>query len=200
MNWKPARCSEALTTTPPPRMLSHMGIYVRDVSRMVEFCTTLFKLRITDRGFGRRFNNELVFLSAHPEHHHQFVLASGCPADNPQSTVMQLSLKVSTIEELRHCQATAPEVGAINSFTLNHGAALSLYFADPEGNTIEVYFDTPYYVAQPSGDRLELNKTDAEIMGETLTTSSSDSTFMLAEDWRRRFAEAQAADASTASR
>jgi catechol 2,3-dioxygenase len=191
---------EALTTTTTSPMLSHMGIYVWDVSRMVEFYTTLFKLRITDRGFDSRFNNELVFLSAHPEHHDQLLLASGRPADNSQGTVMQLSFKVSTIEELGHCEAKAPEVGAINSFTLNHGTALSLYFADPEGNTVGVYFDTPYYVAQPRGDPLDLNKTDAEIMSETLTTCSSDPTFMLAEDWRRRFADAQAADASTASR
>jgi catechol 2,3-dioxygenase len=167
---------------------------------MVEFYTTLFKLRITDRGFGRRFKNELVFLSAHPDHHHQLVLASGRPADSSQSTVMQLSFKVSSIEELRRFRAKAPEAGATNLFTLNHGTALSLYFSDPEGNTVEVYFDTPYYVAQPRGDPLDLNKTDAEIMGETLTACSSDATFMPAEEWRRRFAQAQAADASTASR
>ena len=187
-----------MTTTTP--MLSHMGIYVRDVSKMVEFYTTLFKLRITDRGFGRRFKNELVFLSANPEHHHQLVLASGRPADSSQSTVMQLSFKVSNIEQLRDFQAKAPEFGATNLFTLNHGTALSLYFSDPEGNTVEVYFDTPYYVAQPRGDPLDLNKTDAEIMSETLTTCCSDPTFMLAEDWRRRFVEAQAADASAAAR
>lgn len=188
-----------MTTTTSP-MLSHMGIYVRDVSRMVEFYTTLFKLRITDRGFGHRFKNELVFLSAHPDHHHQLVLASGRPADCSQSTVMRLSFKVSTIEELRHCQAKALETGATDSFTLDHGTALSLYFADPEGNTVEVYVDTPYYVAQPRGHPLDLNKTDAEIMSETLAICSSDPTFMPAEDWRRRFAEAQATDASGASR
>jgi catechol 2,3-dioxygenase len=65
---------------------------------------------------------------------------------------------------------------------------------------VEVYFDTPYYVAQPRGDPLDLNKTDAEIMGETLTACSSDSTFMPAEEWRRRFAQAQAAEASAVSR
>ena len=104
------------------------------------------------------------------------------------------------LAELRDIQAEAPEFGATNLFALNHGNALSLYFADPEGNTVEVYFDTPYYVAQPRGDPLDLNKTDAEIMGETLTNCRADSTFMLAEDWRRRFAEAQVADASAVSR
>jgi catechol 2,3-dioxygenase len=188
-----------MTTATSP-MLSQMGIYVRDVSRMVEFYTTLCRFRITDRGFGRRFNNELVLLSAHPEHHHQLVLASGRPADSSQSAVMQLSFKVSTIEELGHCQAEAPEIGTTNLFTLNHGTALSLYFADPERNMVEVYFDAPYSVAPPRDGPLDLSKTEAEIMSETLTTCSSDPTFMLAEDWRRRFAEAQGADGSTASR
>jgi catechol 2,3-dioxygenase len=63
-----------------------------------------------------------------------------------------------------------------------------------------VYFDAPYSVAQPRGDPIDLSNTEAEIMSETLTTYSSNPTFMLAEDWRRRFAEAQGADGSTASR
>jgi len=183
-----------MTTATSP-MLSHVGIYVRDVTTMVAFYTTLFQLRITDRGFGRRFRNELVFLSAHPEHHHQLVLASGRPADGSPSTVMQLSFKVSTIEALRTFQSDAPKLGATGLFTLNHGTALSLYFSDPEGNTVEVYFDTPYYVAQPRGDPLDLSATDAQIMSETLATCSSDPTFMLAEDWRQRFAERHAAQA-----
>ena len=34
---------------------------------------------------------------------------------------------------------------------LCHGNALSFYFSDPEGNGMEIFFDTPWDVAQPQG-------------------------------------------------
>ena len=34
---------------------------------------------------------------------------------------------------------------------LSHGNTLSIYFNDPEGNGVEVFWDTPWHVAQPQG-------------------------------------------------
>jgi catechol 2,3-dioxygenase len=56
---------------------SHFGIFVTDLERMVRFYTRTFDLTITDRGVGRTFKSQLVFTSASPDQHHQFVLASG---------------------------------------------------------------------------------------------------------------------------
>jgi catechol-2,3-dioxygenase len=33
--------------------------------------------------------------------------------------------------------------------SVTHGNALSIYCRDPEGNRIEIYVDTPWYVSQP---------------------------------------------------
>ena len=176
-----------MSTSLPP-MLSHVGLFVRDMQRMSNFYMKLFGLRITDKGRGRTFQNDLVFLSAHPEHHHQLVLSSGRPADAGFSTVMQLSFKVRSIDDLRRISAAAPPLGASNLFALNHGNALSVYFSDPEGTTVEVYFDTPYYVAQPHGDPLDLSKTNEQILRETESTCRADPSFMTADEWRRQFA------------
>jgi hypothetical protein len=40
------------------------------------------------------------------------------------------------------------------------------HFLDPEGNTVEVYLDTPWYVPQPHGDPLGLEKSDSQIWAE----------------------------------
>lgn len=69
---------------------------------------------------------------------------------------------------------------------LNHGNALSIYFADPEGNTVEVYVDTPFYVAQPHGDPLDL-EVDAEILAETEAICRADPTFMPLDQWQAQF-------------
>lgn len=72
---------------------------------------------------------------------------------------------------------------------LNHGNALSIYFTDPEANTVEVYLDTPWYVAQPHGDPLDLDRPDEEIWADTRRVCESDPTFMPVEQWRQKFAQ-----------
>ena len=75
---------------------------------MVRFYSELFGLRVTDRGRGRRFNNDLVFMSADPEHHHQLVISSGRPHDATFSTIMQISFKADAIDDLRRVSTEAP--------------------------------------------------------------------------------------------
>ena len=167
--------------------LSHVGIFVRNMELMCNFYTTIFDLRITDKGRGRRFNNDLVFLSADPGQHHQLVLSSGRPVEATFSTVMQLAFKVERIEDLRRISRAAAAHGAQRIMPLNHGNALSVYMGDPEDNTLEIYLDTPYYVSQPHGDPLDLDKSDAELWAETEATCRADPSFMLVESWQKKF-------------
>ena len=67
---------------------------------------------------------------------------------------------------------------------LNHGNALSIYFADPEGNTIEVYLDTPWYVPQPLGYEIDLEKTEDELYRETEAICRAKPGFKPMEEWR----------------
>jgi catechol 2,3-dioxygenase len=166
---------------------SHFGIYVTDVERMVAFYTEVFDLTITDRGVGRTFTNQLVFTSASPDQHHQLVIAGGRPKEATFSTVMQISFVVPSIDHMRDICRRAAERGATDIRGLNHGNALSIYMKDPEGNTVEVYVDTPFYVAQPHGDPLDLSKSDEEILRETEAICRADPTFMPLDEWEARF-------------
>jgi catechol 2,3-dioxygenase len=166
--------------------LSHFGIFVRDIDAMTRFYTQVFGLRMTDQGVGGTFKFKLHFLSGSEAQHHQLVLASGRAADAP-STVMQMSFKVQAIDDLRRVRTLALEHGATQMRGMNHGNALSIYFSDIEGNTVEVYLDTPWYVAQPHGDALDLAKPDAEIWAETEAICRADPTFAPVEAWRARF-------------
>ena len=46
---------------------------------------------------------------------------------------------------------------------VSHGNALSVYFKDPEGNRIELFVDTPWYVEQPVRVPMDMKLSDAEI-------------------------------------
>lgn len=169
--------------------LSHVGVYVWDLSRMVEFYRVAFGMIVTDHGRGRTTHAELVFLSGSAEHHHQLVLASGRPHDASFSTVMQLSFLVQSIEALRTARDKALSHGASKLLCLNHGTSLSVYVDDPEGNRIEVYYETAFYIPQPCGEPLNLDLPDEEILRQTEELCRRDRGFMPREEWKRRFLE-----------
>ena len=169
-------------------VLSHFGVFVSDIDLMAAFYCDVFDMKVTDRGEGQTMPFTIAFLSGNPMQHHQLALASGRDLNHP-STVMQISFKIKDIDHLRDARKRALDLGATEMRGLNHGNALSIYFADPEGNTVEVYLDTPWYVAQPHGDPLDLEQSDADIWAETERICKSDPTFMTVEDWRAQFAD-----------
>lgn len=164
--------------------LSHFGVYCWDIDSMAVFYREVFDLVETDRGQGITFPMTIVFLSASPEQHHQLALATGRQAGAP-SSVMQLSFKVQAIDHLREARRRALSHGAKNLRGLNHGNALSIYFDDPEGNLVEVYLDTPWYVTQPHGDPLDLEMSDIEIWTATERACRADPTFKPIAEWSR---------------
>ncbi len=173
-----------MTTNFSPN-LSHMGISCFDIDTMIDFYTSVFELKLTDKGPGFTFPFMLAFLSANPSQHHQLAFAQNRPEGAP-STVMQLSFKVNNLDDLREARQRALSKGATKMRGLNHGNAMSIYFMDPEENTVEVYFDTPWYVAQPHGDPLDLDRPDAEIWAETEKIVRADPTFMPLDAWAEK--------------
>lgn len=146
--------------------LAHLGVFVIDLQKMERFYSDVFGLVVTDRGVGAVFKNELIFMSGSAEQHHQVVLSTGRKADTP-STIMQLSFKVKSLDELRDVRARALEQGATDMVGLNHGNAWSIYFFDPEMNRIEIYLDTEFHTPQPCADPLDVTRSDEEIIAET---------------------------------
>ena len=183
-----------MTSTYQPN-LSHCGIFCRDLGSMKSFYGGVFDLIETDRGRGVTFNFEIIFLSGRGDQHHQLVLAGGRSADSA-STVMQLSFKVLDLEQLREARRRALAMGATGMRGLNHGNAMSLYCQDPEGNTVEIYLDTPWYVSQPHGDPLDLDQDDATLWAETERIVRTDPSYMLASDWAAQFTQRRLAQAA----
>jgi catechol 2,3-dioxygenase len=168
---------------------AHFGIYVFDLDRMVDFYTSVFRLTITDEGVGKNFGNGLVFMSATEDQHHQLVLSAGRPPEATVSTVMQMSFLVPDLEELRHNRDIAVAKGAYELRPMNHGNAWSLYYFDPEGNRVEVYMDTPFYVNQPYGAPLDLSRSEAELLAETEQMVRDDPSYLPLEEWQAKFRE-----------
>ena len=74
-------------------------------------------------------------------------------------------------------------------YGVNHGIAWSLYCHDPEGNRIEMFVDSPFYVRQPHVSTLDLSLSDDEILQETRDKFGDDLSFKPLSDWSRELAE-----------
>jgi catechol 2,3-dioxygenase len=170
----------------PQMTFGHIGLNVTDMDPMVDFYTGVMGFTVTDRGKSSR-GGELTFLSRDPEEHHQIVLAEGRPPDNV-STVNQMSFRVERFEQVRAMYDRLREAGVEGIAPIDHGAALSVYFPDPEGNRLEVYWATPWYIRQPHARPIDFGKSDDEILGACEEKCKADPSFRPMDEWKAAFA------------
>lgn len=165
---------------------SHAGIKVWDLPCMRAFYEAALGLVVSDSGVGPVSGLRFVFMTGDATKHHQFVLVAGRSPGPNSTAVFQLAFRVPDLKALRAVAGQASKAGASNFHPMSHGNAWSVYFDDPEGNTIETYVDTPWYVPQPFGDPLDLNQPDEEIHRATEARCRACEGFMPVEAWRRQ--------------
>ena len=170
-------------TTSPPVSFSHFGIYVTDVARMEDFYTRVLGLLVSDRG-RLPGGPELVFLSRDPDEHHQMVLATGRPPGIEFNVVNQISFKLPTLADLKAMHARARAEGTKQFRIVTHGNAWSVYFADPEGNRVEVFVDTPWHTPQPVAEPFDIEAPVETILAETEALCRNRPGFMSRAEWR----------------
>lgn len=178
---------------------SHVGIFVYDMDNMVAFYERVLGLVVTDRGFlpGR----ELTFMSRNPKEHHQVVLASGRTGAKEDKVINQISFRVPSLEALQNMFETLGHEPQATGFrAIDHGNAWTLYFHDPEGNRIELFVDTPWYIAQPCAEPLDLKKSAHDIRTQTEQMCRQDKSFAPAEVWRKSIADRIANAANKSSK
>lgn len=179
-----------MSLTPTIRF-SHIGIYVRDLVRMESFYTRFLGFTVTDRGDLDTPHGKvgLVFLSRDPTEHHQIVLATGRPEDSGFNTVNQMSFRVDSLATLRalHMRMVEGELRDEMSEVSPacHGNALSVYVRDPEGNRLELFIDTPWYVNQPMRVPFDFALDDAAIWAWTERHASTLPGFRPRAQWVR---------------
>src|SRR5260370_16948835 len=78
--------------------LGHVGIYVRDLERMVAFYRDVVGMRVTKQNW----RAGIVFLSADPEAvDHEIALMRGRPSAGDPHLIQQISMRAATLADLR---------------------------------------------------------------------------------------------------
>jgi catechol-2,3-dioxygenase len=171
---------------PPNAQLTHVGLYVRDMTAMVAFYTGLIGFVVTDSGqFGGR---DLTFLSRRADEHHQMVLVTGRLAGGGDLVLSQVSFRVDDLDALKYFHRRALELGAAGMEGRNHGNSWSIYFEDPEDNRVEMYTPTPWYVSQPWRVALDLDEPNDAIEATTRALIEEGATWQPVATWRAELA------------
>jgi catechol-2,3-dioxygenase len=181
-------------TRAPNLKFSHMGLSVKNIAAMEAFYAGVLGFTVTDRG--QAGGMDLVFLSRDPGDHHQIVLATGRPETLPPNTanpqfgpsINQISFKMGSLADLRDIAERLRKNGASNLFPANHGVAWSIYAHDPEGNNLEFFVDSDWYITQPFLIPLDLSKSDEAIVAETRKMCESSEGYEPYTDWRHKVA------------
>ncbi len=165
--------------------LGHVGLYVRDLPRMVDFYTNVLGMTVTDRG-GER----VVFLSAQPaQEHHELALAY---SDDQKTDAGQVSFHAASLQDLKVLYRRVKDAGCIFERGVSHGNAFGAYFRDPEQNRVEIYWATGIDYPQPFSVPIDLEASDSELMAglEALPPRAGTGTHRYGKDVGKRLASA----------
>ena len=160
-------------------------MFVTDIARMEDFYTRVLGFTVSDRGEleTQRGRLNFVFLSRDPREHHQIVMASGRPQDLPFNPINQISFRMAEFAGLREMHRRLVEEKVKELHPVSHGNALSVYFHDPEGNRVELFVDTPWYVVQPLRIPMDMSLSDKELWRWAENNARGLPGYQPVEDW-----------------
>ena len=142
--------------------LGHVGIYAENIMKQRDFYTRVVGLKIADEDLDDR---GMIFLSADPtREHHELVLVKGRIADEGSKVIQQISFIVPTLDDLKQLHQRLKAENVQIDRIVSHGNAFGMYFFDPEGNRIELYYKTGFPVPQPHGEPVDLEASNEDLL------------------------------------
>jgi catechol 2,3-dioxygenase len=124
-----------------PKYLGHVNIYVRNAEKAQQCYQDILGLHTYDFVPGRA-----AFMAANKEESHEVALmevGEDAPGAQPgQVGLNHMAWRVESLEDLKEFYHHLKGKG-VPMKVADHGISLGLYFQDPDGNGIEVYYEQP---------------------------------------------------------
>ena len=125
-----------------PIRFAHAVLQTNQLSRMLDWYRTVLEADI-------QFSNEWIAFITYDEEHHRlaFVARPGTIDRVPNAAgLAHLAYAYADMDELVATYERLKAAGIVPVRTINHGPTTSMYYADPDGNQVELQidnFDTP---------------------------------------------------------
>lgn len=149
----------------PPMHLSHVVLRTKRLDTLVDWWSTVLAARVV-------YRNEFVcFLTYDDEHHRIAIVSPPQVADAPLVAVGldHIGFTYASLDDLLATHDRLQAAGIRPHQVINHGASLSIYFRDPDGNRADCfvdrfasveeaydYFETDEFRARPMGYPVDL--------------------------------------------
>jgi catechol 2,3-dioxygenase len=130
-----------------PASLDHVNIFVRNADRSHRWYTEILGLHTQDT-FHHSGTGKLraAFLACDPDHAHDIALFEvGDDAAGPQPKQVGLNhvaWRMETLDDLKEIYQRLKDKD-VPIRVVDHTVYIGVYFADPDGNGLEVYFELP---------------------------------------------------------
>jgi catechol-2,3-dioxygenase len=130
-----------------PVSIDHVNIYVRNAERSHRWYTDIFGFHTQDTmtapDTGRL---RAVFLASSPDHAHDIALFEvGDDAPGPQKGQVGLNhiaWRMASLEDLKEMYRRLVDKD-VPVYARDHKVSVGVYFSDPDGNGLEVYYELP---------------------------------------------------------
>lgn len=118
--------------------IGHVGLYCRDLKRMVDFYTQVLGFKVSDVN-----EKGMTFLRFGADHH-SFVLAPAPEGKSPSgpTVLQQIAMEVADLDALKRIRAYLRGRSAPNLGQIKHegpGSDYTFDFDDPEGNRLQFF-------------------------------------------------------------
>jgi catechol 2,3-dioxygenase len=119
--------------------IGHVHLKIRDTGKSVAFYQKYLGMKITER-----LEDALVFMSTGEVHHELALQAVGNDAATPKRRDVGLYHVAFEVPDRRALKNTYQRLKAdgVVVYPVDHRISWALYFSDPDGNGIEVYWDS----------------------------------------------------------
>lgn len=122
--------------------IGHVHLKVSDLERAAAFFQGALGLDVT-----QRYGSQAIFLSADGYHHHvglnTWESRGGRPPAPGTTGLYHVAFLYPTRAELARAVRRAAQFGVSLDGAADHGVSQAVYFRDPDGNGIELYWDRP---------------------------------------------------------
>jgi len=130
-----------------PIALDHVNIFVRNAQRSLRWYTDILALHVQDTfNFPGTDKLRAAFLACDPDHAHDIALFEvGEDArlqDKGQVGLNHVAWRMETLDDLKTMYARLQDRD-IPVRVSDHSVSIGVYFSDPDGNGLEVYYELP---------------------------------------------------------
>ena len=129
----------------PDVSVGHVHLKVADIDRSIAFYRDVLGFHVT--ADAREAGFDAVFLAAGDYHHHiginTFESAGSAPPPTGRTGLYHVAFVYPDLRELGRAVRRLLEHQYPIDHASDHGATVSVYLSDPDGNGVELYYDRP---------------------------------------------------------